>query len=256
MPPRRSSNTISPSFASLEGTGRKTPERTPPRDDIPGGVCHQEQSNSGLLKQRIQAYFEGLYSGGELLDTPDVEAEHTQPPAEGEGFEYLLDPFTEIESGSEGIPAGDEGYYEHNFVLQEILTEARRITRQAVVALLDLSNAFGSVPHAVIRRALVCSGVPGGIVNVWQSMYDGCTTRVRAADGLTAPIPVRSGVQQDCPLSPIVFDLAIDLVLRAVTDVNAGYDLLGSRVSILAYADDIALIADTPEGMQRLLAAA
>ncbi|KAL6417248.1 hypothetical protein ACFW04_012617 [Cataglyphis niger] len=50
-----------------------------------------------LLKQRIQAYFEGLYSGGELLDTPDVEAEHTQPPAEGEGFEYLLDPFTEIE---------------------------------------------------------------------------------------------------------------------------------------------------------------
>ncbi|KAL6417628.1 hypothetical protein ACFW04_012614 [Cataglyphis niger] len=84
-------------------------------------------------------------------------------------------------------------YYEHNFVLQEILTEARRITRQAVVALLDLSNAFGSVPHAVIRRALVCSGVPGGIVNVWQSMYDGCTTRVRAADGLTAPIPVRSG---------------------------------------------------------------
>ncbi|KAL6418974.1 hypothetical protein ACFW04_011659 [Cataglyphis niger] len=48
-----------------------------------------------LPKQRIQAYFEGLYS--ELLDTPDVEAERAQPSAEGEGFEYLLDPFTEIE---------------------------------------------------------------------------------------------------------------------------------------------------------------
>ncbi|KAL6418153.1 hypothetical protein ACFW04_012305 [Cataglyphis niger] len=310
-----------------------------------------------LPKQRIQAYFEGLYSGGELLDTPDVEVERTQPPAEGEGFEYLLDPFTELEvdrrlrrmtnsaPGPDGItyrdlrgadpgvrlltaffnaclryetvPASwktsntvlvykkgdrgdienwrplalgdttpklfaalvadrltdwtvnnnilspaqkgflrDEGCFEHNFVLQEILTEARRTRREAVVAWLDLSNAFGSVPHAVIRRALVRSGVPGGIVNIWQSMYDGCTTRVRAADGLTAPIPVRSGVRQGCPLSPIIFDLAIDSVLRAVTDVDAGYDLLGSRVSILAYADDIALVADTPGGMQRLLAAA
>ncbi|KAL6416689.1 hypothetical protein ACFW04_013238 [Cataglyphis niger] len=304
-----------------------------------------------------EAYFEGLYSGGELLDTPDVEVERTQPPAEGEGFEYLLDPFTELEvdrrlrrmtnsaPGPDGItyrdlrgadpgvrlltaffnaclryetvPASwktsntvlvykkgdrgdienwrplalgdttpklfaalvadrltdwtinnnilspaqkgflrDEGCFEHNFVLQEILTEARRTRREAVVAWLDLSNAFGSVPHAVIRRALVRSGVPGGIVNIWQSMYDGCTTRVRAADGLTAPIPVRSGVRQGCPLSPIIFDLAIDSVLRAVTDVDAGYDLLGSRVSILAYADDIALVADTPGGMQRLLAAA
>ncbi|KAL6416686.1 hypothetical protein ACFW04_013235 [Cataglyphis niger] len=295
--------------------------------------------------------------GGELLDTPDVEVERTQPPAEGEGFEYLLDPFTELEvdrrlrrmtnsaPGPDGItyrdlrgadpgvrlltaffnaclryetvPASwktsntvlvykkgdrgdienwrplalgdttpklfaalvadrltdwtvnnnilspaqkgflrDEGCFEHNFVLQEILTEARRTRREAVVAWLDLSNAFGSVPHAVIRRALVRSGVPGGIVNIWQSMYDGCTTRVRAADGLTAPIPVRSGVRQGCPLSPIIFDLAIDSVLRAVTDVDAGYDLLGSRVSILAYADDIALVADTPGGMQRLLAAA
>ncbi|KAL6416674.1 hypothetical protein ACFW04_013250 [Cataglyphis niger] len=274
-----------------------------------------------LPKQRIQAYFEGLYSGGELLDTPDVEVERAQPPAEGEGFEYLLDPFTELEvdrrlrrmtnsaPGPDGItyrdlrgadpgvrlltaffnaclryetvPASwktsntvlvykkgdrgdienwrplalgdttpklfaalvadrltdwtinnnilspaqkgflrDEGCYEHNFVLQEILTEARRTRREAVVAWLDLSNAFGSVPHAVIRRALVRSGVPGGIVNIWQSMYDGCTTRVRAADGLTAPIPVRSGVRQGCPLSPIIFDLAIDSVLRAVTDYS------------------------------------
>jgi len=150
----------------------------------------------------------------------------------------------------------DEGCFEHNFVLQEILTEARRARRQAVVAWLDLSNAFGSVPHAVIRRALVRAGVPGGLINVWGSMYDGCTTRVRTADGYTAPVPIRSGVRQGCPLSPIVFDFAIDSVLRAVTAVDAGFDLSGLRFSTLAYADDIALVADSPEGMRRLLAAA
>ncbi|XP_070166141.1 uncharacterized protein [Polyergus mexicanus] len=307
-------------------------------------------------RQRVQAYFEGLYRGGELLDNLGAEVERADPLAD-EGESALLDPFTELEvdrrlrrmtnsaPGPDGItyrdlrgadpgvrlltalfnacyrleavPASwktsntvlvykkgdrdmlenwrplalgdtapklfaalvadrltdwavtnnklspaqkgflrDEGCFEHNFVLQEILTDARRTRRQAVVAWLDLSNAFGSVPHAVIRRALVRSGVPGGIVRTWQSMYEGCTTRVRAADGFTDPIPVRSGVRQGCPLSPIVFDLAIDSVLRAITDVDAGFDLLGSRFSVLAYADDIALVADTPEGMQRLLAAA
>ncbi|RLU16756.1 hypothetical protein DMN91_010824 [Ooceraea biroi] len=150
----------------------------------------------------------------------------------------------------------DEGCYEHNFVLQEILTDARRTRRHAVVAWLDLSNAFGSVPHAAIRSALVRAGVPSGLINIWGSMYDGCTTRVRAVDGFTAPIPVRSGVRQGCPLSPIIFDLVIDSVVRAAAELtDVGYDILGQTFNILAYADDLALIARTPEGMRQLLTA-
>ncbi|RLU16391.1 hypothetical protein DMN91_010459 [Ooceraea biroi] len=150
----------------------------------------------------------------------------------------------------------DEGCYEHNFVLQEILTDARRTRRHAVVAWLDLSNAFGSVPHAAIRSALVRAGVPSGLINIWGSMYDGCTTRVRAVDGFTAPIPIRSGVRQGCPLSPIIFDLVIDSVVRAAAELtDVGYDILGQTFNILAYADDLALIARTPEGMRQLLTA-
>lgn len=149
----------------------------------------------------------------------------------------------------------DEGCLQHNFVLQEILTDARRTRRQVVVAWLDLSNAFGSVPHAAIHRAFVRAGVPRGVIEIWRSMYDGCTTRVRTVDGLTVPIPIRSGVRQGCPLSPITFDLAIDSVLRAATDVDAGHALLGGKWAVMAYADDIALVSSTPEGMERLLAA-
>jgi hypothetical protein len=34
--------------------------------------------------------------------------------------------------------------------------------------------------------------------------------------GLTAPIPVSAGVKQGCPLSPVVFDLAMEPIIRAV----------------------------------------
>lgn len=150
----------------------------------------------------------------------------------------------------------DEGCLEHNFVLQEILTDARRTRRQAVVAWLDLSNAFGSVPHASIRGALVRSGAPGALINIWGSMYDGCTTRVRTADGYTEPIPIRSGVRQGCPLSPIIFNLVIDSVVRAAAEIDeVGYFFLNNNFNILAYADDLALVSSTPEGMRRLLTA-
>lgn len=148
-----------------------------------------------------------------------------------------------------------EEFYEHNLVLQEILNDARRGGRQVVVAWLDLSNAFGSVPHVAIYRALEDAGTPSPLRNIVESMYDGCTTRIRTSEGYTDPISIRSGVRQGCPMSLVAFNLALEPVLRAVTGLPQGYTLHGHRHNISAYADDLAIISDTPEGMEVLLRA-
>lgn len=148
-----------------------------------------------------------------------------------------------------------EGCYEHNYVLQGILEDARRRRRPVVVAWLDLSNAFGSIPHAAIHRSLRDARVPEALRNIVEGMYDGCTTRVRTAHGLTEPISIQSGVKQGCPFSPIAFNLAIEPMLRAAVGSGAGYELHGHRHSVLAYADDLALVADSPIGMEILLEA-
>lgn len=75
------------------------------------------------------------------------------------------------------------------------------------------------------------------------------------ADGYTVTIPIRSRVRQGCPLSFVVFDLAIDSVLHAAIVAGTGYGLLGTEWPVLAYADDIALSSTTPDGTRRLLAA-
>ncbi|XP_043263789.1 uncharacterized protein LOC122404008 [Colletes gigas] len=149
-----------------------------------------------------------------------------------------------------------EGCLEHNFVLQGALADAKRRRREMVVAWLDLSNAFGSVPHATILGALAGAGAPRATVNLVRCLYTDCTTRVRTAEGFTDRIPMRSGVRQGCPLSPILFNLAIEPVVRQATESGAGYEMAGFRVAALAYADDIALIATSPESMRGLLGAA
>ena len=85
-------------------------------------------------------------------------------------------------------------------------------------------------------------------------MYSGMTTRVRTRDGLTPPIAIQSGVRQGGPLSPDVFNLTLEIVLRAIQQTGECYLLVGRRHTTLAYADDLAVISDSPDGMMRLLA--
>uniref|UniRef100_A0A914X2I6 Reverse transcriptase domain-containing protein n=1 Tax=Plectus sambesii TaxID=2011161 RepID=A0A914X2I6_9BILA len=146
-----------------------------------------------------------------------------------------------------------EGCLEHNFVLQTCIQDARRSGRPGTVAWLDLKNAFGSVPHSTILRCMQWTGLSADSIEVVQRLYDGCVTNVRTMDGLTDDIPILSGVKQGCPLSPIVFNIAIEPIIRAVQRLQRGYLLHGVKHDVLAYADDLVLISGSVAGLQRML---
>ena len=62
------------------------------------------------------------------------------------------------------------------------------------------------------------------------------------------------GVKQRCPLSPTLFGLYIDEVSHYIERFGgSGARLAGIDIQILLYADDIVLISDSPEGLQRHL---
>ncbi|RYA67266.1 hypothetical protein DD598_28985, partial [Enterobacter cloacae complex sp. 2DZ2F16B1] len=86
------------------------------------------------------------------------------------------------------------------------------------------------------------------------TLYERVTGRVRCPGGFSETIASTIGVKQGCPLSPTLFGLYIDeisdYILRAGGE---GSDLAGTPVHIMLYADDIVLISDSPEGMQRHL---
>ena len=81
---------------------------------------------------------------------------------------------------------------------------------------MNLTNAFHSVFHASIREALRRHRVPEPIRNVIRSAYDGVTTGIETAEGMTDPVTIRFGVIRGCPLSPIVFNLTLESEVRAL----------------------------------------
>ncbi|CAM5162735.1 unnamed protein product [Natator depressus] len=106
-----------------------------------------------------------------------------------------------------------KGCYEHNFVLQTIIEMARRARRQCTVAWLDLANTFGSMPHHHIFATLQEFGMSENFLRVIREVYEGCNTSIRSVEGETTEIPIRSGVKQGCPLSPVIFNLAMEPLL-------------------------------------------
>ena len=159
-------------------------------------------------------------------------------------------------SSSQKSARPSEGCYEHTFILQSLVLDANRHDKNIYLAWLDPRNAFGSVPHDVISTTLTHLGVPDSVVTLIGNIYTNASTEVRTPAGNTSSIPILSGVKQGCPLSPILFNLCIELILRSV---NAKAHSIGpakhfgSDISVLAYADDLVIISRNSDKLQKLL---
>ena len=151
-----------------------------------------------------------------------------------------------------------EGCYEHAFLLESIVNDARRQPRPLCLAWLDVRNAFGSIPHGALLTTLSHMGFPADLVEMIGHIYTGATTEIVTPLGKTDSIPIHSGVKQGCPLSAILFNLSVELIIRkckakAQELPRGSLQHHGQPISILAYADDLVILARNKESLQSIL---
>ncbi|GFR30372.1 retrovirus-related Pol polyprotein from type-2 retrotransposable element R2DM [Trichonephila clavata] len=139
-----------------------------------------------------------------------------------------------------------DGVLEHNFIVSQHIEAARRLKKEKFIAWLDISNAFGSVPRQVIFEALYAKGVDHDFITLVNNIYEGSTTQVLTDDGPTDHIRLVSGVKQGSPLIGLLFNLSIDAVLNTLQEDR-------EQRAVLAFADDLVLMADSAEDLQDVI---
>ena len=147
-----------------------------------------------------------------------------------------------------------DGCAEHNFCLRSMMTDSRRWKRNLLLAWLDLRDAFGSVPHHLMLSTMERLGLSGSVLEIVRDIYSHSTVAVRTGkDSFTSAILQNRGVKQGCPLSPILFNIVLEGLLKHLNISKAGYTLAGYTINSLAYADDLCVMAKSKDDTQGLL---
>ena len=151
-----------------------------------------------------------------------------------------------------------DGCQENLVILDAALGRARSLQSDVHMVFLDMAKAFDSVSRDTVRRALIRVGVPAPMREIIMSGFDGATTELKYKGCKLGEVEQERGVRQGDPLSPFLFNLVLDEALEKIAASPIGVALGNEgdspvRVSVLAFADDLVLMAETRDGLQALI---
>ena len=141
--------------------------------------------------------------------------------------------------------------------LRMIIEQSLEWNSSLYINFVDYEKAFDSVDRETLWKLLRHYGVPQKIVDIIKESYEGFTCRVVHDGQLTNSFNVNTGVRQGCLLSPFLFLLAIDYIMRTTTlgRTNGIQWTFNSQLDDLDFADDIALLSHSRQQMQDKTAA-
>ena len=142
---------------------------------------------------------------------------------------------------------------EQIYVLRQIMEKVTAWQKPIIINFIDFKKAFDSVHRATIWKILKLYGIPDKIIEIIQNLYSSSKSAVRMNGHIGEWFKVITGVRQGCILSPLLFAIAVDWVMRRATHNGAGIAWVdGKKLSDLDFADDIALLSDNHADMQTL----
>ena len=98
-------------------------------------------------------------------------------------------------------------------------------------------------------------GIPDHLTCLLRNLYAGQEATVRTGHGTTDWLQIGKGVHQGCILSPCLFNLYAEYIMRnaGLEEAQAGIKIAGRNINNLRYADDTTPMAESEEELKNLL---
>ena len=118
---------------------------------------------------------------------------------------------------------------------------------------IDYAKAFDFVDHNKLE-ILKEMGIPDDLTCLLRSLYAGQKATVRTGYGITDLLQIRKGVCQGCILSPCLFNLYAEYIMRntGLEEAQARIKIAGRNINDLRHADDTILMAESEEELKSL----
>lgn len=151
------------------------------------------------------------------------------------------------------------GCHLNSSIVNGLLQQAKAMKKDMVIVFLDIMKAFDCIGHQHLLLSLESAALPESLKNLIWSLQQGNFTRILSNGNKTKQIYFKKGVLQGSPLSPILFNIAIDFVLRELSEHEISKHFGCSvtpdldPISALGFADDTALVANSRTSAAELI---
>ena len=140
-------------------------------------------------------------------------------------------------------------------MIRWIMEKAREFQKNIYFCFIDYAKAFDCVDHNKLWKILKEMGIPDHLSCLLRNLYAGQKATVRTGHGTTDWFQIGKGVRQGCILSPCLFNLYAEYIMRnnGLGETQAGIKIAGRNINNLRYADDTTLMAESEEELKSLL---
>ena len=136
-----------------------------------------------------------------------------------------------------------------------ITEKEREFQKNICFCFIDDAKAFDCVDHNKLWKILNEMWIPDHLTCLLRNLYAGQEATVRTGRGTADWFQIGKGVLQDCILSPCLFNLYAEYIMRnaGLDEAQAGIKIAGRNMDNLRYADDTTLMAESEEKLKSLL---
>uniref|UniRef100_A0A8D9EGY4 Craniofacial development protein 2 n=1 Tax=Cacopsylla melanoneura TaxID=428564 RepID=A0A8D9EGY4_9HEMI len=138
------------------------------------------------------------------------------------------------------------------FAIRQILEKRMEYGKETHILFIDFKKAFDSLERQAILNAMIELGIPKKLTNLVSMCMEETHNKVRTQSGESETFKTETGVKQGDGLSPVVFILTLHAALKKC--ITPETETLGiNQFQLLAYADDIAIMGENREEIERCM---
>ena len=120
---------------------------------------------------------------------------------------------------------------------------------------IDAEKAFDKIQHPLMIKTLQKVDMEGTYLNIIKAIYYTPTANIILNGEKLKPFPLRSGRRQGCPLSPLLFNIVLEVLATAVVEEKEVKGIQNGKeeVKLSLFADDMILYLENPKDPTRKL---
>ena len=106
---------------------------------------------------------------------------------------------------------------------------------------IDTEKAFDKVQHLFMIKTLSKVGIEGAFLKIINGIYERLTANVILNGQKLRAFPLRSGTRQECPLSPLLFNIVLEVLATAIRQEKEikGIQTGKEETKLSVFADDM-----------------